>query len=268
MQVPLLPIDWPVPPGVHAVFTTRGRSADDGASLGPHARFNLGEHVDDDPRAVAVNRARLRRAIGARPVFLNQVHGAQVAVLRGDTSDGVSADAALTDERALACTIMVADCLPILLTDAAGRRVAAVHVGWRGLAAGVIERVLQHFLAPTLADRAEGAIEIKARDLLAWLGPCIGPRAFEVGGDVLEACAALDGGAPACFEPLGGGKYLADLPGLARRRLVAGGVSRLHGNAGDASWCTVANEGQYFSHRRDQRRLGGSGRMAACIWRA
>jgi YfiH family protein len=262
---PLLTPGWPAPPGVRALCTLRG-GAGDGASAVPCDFFNLGDHVGDVPAAVAANRARLRQAMAARPVFLNQVHGVQVARLTPQMPDGITADAAVTCERKLACTVLVADCLPVLITNAAGTVVAAAHAGWRGLAGGVLEQTLACFMPLALAGQARSAIESEAGQLLVWLGPCIGPRAFEVGAQVREAFTVSDAGAVACFQPHGAGKFLADLPALARRRLAAQGVTRVYGNDGTAAWCTVTQRERFFSYRRDQAALGGSGRMAACIW--
>ncbi|MDR2991366.1 MAG: peptidoglycan editing factor PgeF [Burkholderiaceae bacterium] len=246
--------DWPAPPGVQAVFTARGTAPDDGASRGPWAHFNLGAHVGDDALAVTRNRVQLAAQISARAVFLDQVHGIDVARLDAGTRDGLRADAAATDAAGIACTVLVADCLPVLLADAAGRRVAAVHCGWRGLAGGVLNNALAAF-----ADlRGE---------TFAWLGPCIGPDCFEVGPEVRAAFIAHDAGAMACFAPQPNGKFLADLPALARRRLAMAGVTRVFGNDSGARWCTVQNAARYFSYRRDQKPLGATGRMAACIWR-
>jgi YfiH family protein len=187
-------------------------------------------------------------------VFLAQVHGTNVATLDRDDPDGLEADAAVTDMAGVACTVLVADCLPVLLADTAGRRVAAVHCGWRGLAGGVLDNALAAF-----ADlRGE---------VVAWLGPCIGPERFEVGPDVFTAFCAHDAGAEACFTPQPDGNFLANLPTLARRRLAQASVARIYGNDGGALWCTVQNPKYYFSYRRDQQRLGATGRMAACIWR-
>ncbi len=241
--------DWPAPPGVHAVCTTRAG----GVSAGCYAGLNLGDHVGDDPDAVRSNRGQLADAIGARPVFLQQVHGTGVAAIPGTAADGTAADGCTTVERGVACTIMVADCLPVLFTDEAGRRVAAAHAGWRGLAAGVLERTLDAF-------QHEGG----AGRVIAWLGPCIGRDAFEVGDEVRIAFESLAPEAHACFEPTGArGKWMADLAGLARQRLRAAGVTRLYGNDGTDAWCTVHNPLRFFSHRRDR----VSGRFAACIWR-
>ncbi|MGJ7543190.1 peptidoglycan editing factor PgeF [Variovorax sp. LT1R16] len=237
--------DWPAPAGVHAVCTTRAGGVSQGAWRG----LNLGDHVGDDPAHVAANRAQLRAAIGAQAVFLQQVHGADVLALQADTPDGAVADACTTTHQGLACTMMVADCLPVLFTDLQGRRVAAAHAGWRGLAAGVLERTV---------DRFEGERPI------AWLGPCIGPRAFEVGDEVKAAFEARSAEAAQCFHPTGtAGKWWADLPALARQRLQAAGIAGIYGNDGSEAWCTVRNPLRFFSHRRD----GVSGRFAACIWR-
>jgi YfiH family protein len=156
---------------------------------------------------------------------------------------------------------MVADCLPVLLTNQQGSRVAAVHAGWRGLVGqggqGVLETIFEYFMASALVDTAHDATEI-----IAWLGPCIGPKAFEVGDEVRDAFAAHDRAALALFKPQPAGKWLADLQGLARLRLAALGVTQIYGNDGSRSWCTVSQPSRFFSYRRD----GVSGRMAACIW--
>lgn len=267
---------WPAPAHVHALCTTRAG----GSSQPPYDTLNLGDHVGDDPHAVRANRAALQATLGgARPVFLQQVHGTAVAALHAALPDGACADACVTATPALACTIMVADCLPILLTDLQGRAVAAAHAGWRGLAGqggvGVIEAVFKDFWALALAGQAPPAIDsiataaasrTLAADTLAWLGPCIGPQAFEVGAEVRAAFCAHDAAADRHFTDHGGGKYLADLAGLARHRLAALGVTRVYGNDGSPGWCTVSQPSRFFSHRRDSALLGGSGRMAACIW--
>nr|WP_279343659.1 peptidoglycan editing factor PgeF [Variovorax terrae] len=249
--------DWPVPDRVRAVCTTRSG----GQSAPPYDRLNLGDHVGDAPAAVAANRAVLAQALSVRPVFLQQVHGAQVVALGAATADGTTADGCLTTQRGVACTIMVADCLPVLFADAQGRAVAAAHAGWRGLAGsggrGVLETIHERFCAEVQAQRSSDAIET-----IAWLGPCIGPQAFEVGPEVKAAFEAHDPGAAACFQAHAGGKWLADLPGLARRRLQALGITQIHGNDGSRAWCTVSNPSRFFSHRRDR----VSGRFAACVW--
>ena len=244
---------WPAPAGVHAFCSER----DGGVSAPPYDSLNLGDHVGDDASRVAENRRRLALGWDARPVFLKQVHGFGIARLTAETPDGTEADACWTTERGVACTIMVADCLPVLLVDGRGSLVAAAHCGWRSLAgeqgAGVLEALWQA-IAPLAGD---------AGQVQAWLGPCIGPEAFEVGPEVRNAFIATDALASACFRPHGAGKFLADLPALARRRLEALGITRIHGNDGSRAWCTVANPSRFFSHRRDR----VSGRFAAAIWR-
>lgn len=243
--------DWPAPPGVHALCTTRDGGVSGSAQGGGWAGLNLGTHVGDDPAAVAENRARLAEAAGVRPVYLQQVHGTACAPLDARSPDGLEADACTTAEPGIACTIMVADCLPVLLCDAMGRRVAAAHCGWRGLAAGALDSACAPFEPGS--------------ELMAWLGPCIGPTAFEVGPEVRAAFLARDDGAQACFVPgAAEGQWLADLPALARRRLAALGVQSVHGNDGSAAWCTVGNPSVFFSYRRDGR---VSGRFAALVWR-
>ena len=255
---------WPAPQGVKAVFTTRAG----GQSAAPYNSFNLGDHVGDRAQDVAINRETLAQALGAKPVFLSQVHGTQVQWLDPDTAQGTPADACLTDQPGMVCTIMVADCLPVLLTNVCGSHVAAAHAGWRGLAGeggrGVLETVLKHFEALAGVNKRTDASEI-----IAWLGPCIGPNAFEVGEEVLAAFLAQDPAAGELFRPnsaptSASPKWLADLPGLARLRLAALGVNRVYGNDSTSAWCTVSNPSLFFSHRRDR----VSGRLAACIWRS
>ncbi len=249
--------DWPAPAHVRAVCTTRSG----GVSAAPYDSFNLGDHVGDHPAHVATNRAALQSALGARPVFLNQVHGCDVVQLHHHTPDGTVADACLTDQRHVACTIMVADCLPVLLTTRDGRAVAAAHAGWRGLAGqdgvGVLEQTYKAFSALALMNKAQIATEI-----IAWLGPCIGPKAFEVGSEVRAACVLQHANAASCFVPLPQGKWLADLAGMARLRLQALGMTQIDGNDSSAAWCTVGNASRFFSHRRDR----VSGRLGCSIW--
>ena len=253
--------DWPAPRQVRAVFTSRAG----GVSQPPWDRMNLGRHVGDAPAHVAANRALLQRVSGARAVFMNQTHGCETLALAPDTPDGQAADACVTAARQLACTVMVADCLPVLFTTPQGHAVAAAHAGWRGLAGGVLASVHASFSALAHKVRAQDAIET-----IAWLGPCIGPTAFEVGADVKAAFEAVQPGAAGCFVAIGGGKFLADLPALARLRLRALGVTRVYGNDGSAPWCTVGNPLRFFSHRRDAGPAGNglhtTGRMAASIW--
>jgi YfiH family protein len=255
--------DWPA--GVQAVCTERAG----GHSRGPWEGLNLGDHVGDDPLAVAANRRWLAQSLGVRPVFLKQVHGLSVCRLLAQTPDGTVADACWTDVPGLACTVMVADCLPVLLASADGRSVAAAHAGWRGLAGHDGQGILEALCAqwPAAHDRADRAA------MTVWLGPCIGPQHFEVGQEVRQAFVAADEGATVCFRPGvpaadGAQRHWADLPALARRRLQRLGFERVTGNDGGPAWCTVSQSSRFFSHRRDTARLGGSGRMAALIWRS
>ena len=246
--------DWKLPAGIHAFCTTR----EGGVSVPPYHSLNLGDHVHDDPDAVARNRSQFAQRLGgARPVFLSQVHGTAVVCLDVSTPDGTVADACFTRQSQLACTIMVADCLPLLLTDVAGSVVAAVHAGWRGLVNGVIENTVN-----TLCVNAG----VKPDALQVWLGPCIGPRAFEVGAPVRQVFLEKDAAAGRFFQSHAQrlDKYWADLPALARRRLQLLGVEAIAGNDSTDAWCTVQQASKFFSYRRD----GVTGRFAACIWRS
>ena len=272
--------DWPAPANVKSVFTTRAG----GVSRPPWDSLNLGDHVGDVPQQVTANRLSLSKALGLlvanRPVFLKQVHGTVVAQLSAATPDGAVADASCTTQRGLACTVMVADCLPVLFTTAGGTAVAAAHAGWRGLVGanasgdvsehGVLETTINQLKAlnqpMTSLISAESALEV-----IAWLGPCIGPTAFEVGADVVAAFEQRQLVSQKYFTPTGSGKFLADLAGLARARLGALGVAQIYGNDSTAAWCTVGNPSRFFSHRRDASgnrasALHTTGRMAACIW--
>ena len=278
--------DWSAPANVRAVFTTRSG----GASGVPWDSMNLGDHVFDDPEHVQANRAFLQQTTGTRAVFLKQVHGTDVLSLDASMPDGLQADACISTQPGLACTIMVADCLPVLLASEDGAVVAAAHAGWRGLAGtdgqGVLELLVkamsathressknhktlayESFVPITHVNTGHSAIKI-----VAWLGPCIGPSAFEVGVDVKCAFELNHRDADQCFASIGKDKYLADLAGLARLRLQALGVSQISGNDGTAPWCTVSNPSRFFSHRRDAGAHGNgfqtTGRMAACVWRA
>jgi YfiH family protein len=249
--------EWNAPAGVGSACSGR----DGGASSAPYDSLNLGDHVGDAPAAVAENRRRFAAAIGARPVFLKQVHGWAVAKLDAGGADGIEADACIATEPGVACTIMVADCLPVLFADAAGRAVAAAHAGWRGLAGqggrGVLEALWDAWWPCVAMSSAEAASATRV-----WLGPCIGPEAFEVGGEVREIFIAGDPASAICFKPAPGGKWLADLQALARLRLARLGLESIAGNDGSTSWCTVSNPSRFFSHRRDR----VSGRFAASIW--
>jgi polyphenol oxidase len=240
---------WSAPAGVRAICSTRMG----GFSTAPYDTLNLGLHVGDVPECVERNRAVLAQKLQARPVFLNQVHGTKVIELDALTEHNQSADGACTAVQGGACTVMVADCLPILLANQQGTAVAALHAGWRGLAGEAGRGIVEAFFA------RDG---VKAEQWVAWLGPCIGPLAFEVGEPVRQAFVDASAQAQACFKPLGQEKWLADLPALARQRLQATGVRYIDGNDGSAPWCTVNNSLRFFSHRRDR----VSGRFAASVW--
>ena len=226
--------------------------------------MNLGDHVGDDALHVAENRRILGHTIGAHPVFLQQVHGCDVHDVDRHTPDGAAADACWTDQAGVACTIMVADCLPLLMTNAQGSWVAAAHAGWRGLAGqggcGIVETTLTRcFNVP----QGQGST---VSDVSVWLGPCIGPTAFEVGPEVKAAFCEYDSAATVAFELQPNGRFLADLALLARQRLHRMGVKAIYGNDGSTAWCTYTQSSRFFSHRRDARLLGSTGRMAASVW--
>jgi hypothetical protein len=244
--------DWLVPgwraPGVGALMTTRRG----GCSAAPFDSMNLQHGGGDAAEAVVRNRARFGAATGAAPVYLRQVHGTRVVRLgRADAAPDAAvheADASISTEPGIACAILVADCLPVLFTAPAARGVGATHAGWRGLAAGVLEASVEALC--NAAGCAPG-------ELQAWLGPSIGSARFQVGGDVLAAFGAAPAGDPR-FVPEQPGRWLADLPGLARARLQAIGVVAVSGGG----WCTVAEPLRFFSYRRDR----VTGRMAAAVW--
>jgi len=235
--------DWPAPVRVRAVSTTRIG----GESRGPYASLNLGDHVGDDPAAVAANRRLVRQRLDlpAEPRWLRQVHGCTVAGAHADALR-CEADAAVAFGPGAVCAVLTADCLPLLLCDRAGTRVAAVHAGWRGLAGGVVEAAVKR-------------LAVEPEDLLVWLGPAIGSAAFEVGGEVRERFLETSGTVAAdAFRPVALGKWLADLYLLARLRLAAIGVRAVFGGG----LCTWADPERFFSYRRD----GATGRMASLIW--
>lgn len=236
----LIQPDWPAPRRVRALSTTRQA----GVSLGPWSSFNLGDHVGDDPAAVHANRQRLRQLLPDEPRWLRQVHGV-CCVDAASADPGVSADAAFTRQRGVVCAVMTADCLPILFCDDQATVVGVAHAGWRGLAAGVVET-------------AVAAMELPGERLMAWLGPAIGPRRFEVGNEVRAVFVAADGNASEAFVPAAGGKWLCDIYRLARQRLARLGIRRIAG----ADFCTAGDSQRFFSYRRD----GVTGRMASLIW--
>ena len=234
--------DWPAPPNVGALQTTR----QGGVSQAPYASLNLGDHVGDDPKQVIANRQIVQKKISGMPLWLQQVHG--VAVLDAEVAHcNAEADATVARIPGRACVVMTADCLPVLLCDRAGTVVAAAHAGWRSLCAGILER--------TVAKMACSADQI-----IAWLGPAIGAQAFEVGDDVRSAFLHVDAKAELAFVPAGQGKWLADICGLARQRLSAAGVHAVFGG----KWCTVSDCERFFSYRRE----GVTGRMGSFIWLA
>ena len=233
--------DWPAPPNVRAFVTTRAG----GASSGPYASFNLGLRTADEPAAVAANRAALRSLLPGEPVWLKQVHGNRVIDADAPTA-APEADASVARNAGTVCAILVADCVPVLLTDRTGSTVAAAHAGWRGLSSGVLENAVR-------------AMDCPPEGLMAFLGPGIGPGAFEVGSDVRDAFLGSDPDAHCAFVPHKPGKWLADLFALARRRLECAGVPLVFGGG----LCTHSNPSRFFSHRRNP----VTGRMAAVIWR-
>ena len=237
--------EWPAPAGVRALITTRVG----GVSTGPYASFNVGYSTADDPHSTEENRARLSALLPEPPRWLKQVHGARV-VEAESAGDRPEADASVARSAGTVCAIQVADCLPVLFADRGGRVVAAAHAGWRGLAAGVLEN--------TVAAMREAGVA--PRNVIAYIGPGIGPAAFEVGDDVRAAYVERDGDAEAAFVPRATGKWLADLPALARRALVRCGVNAVYGG----ELCTYSDPRRFYSYRRD----GETGRMAALIWLA
>jgi polyphenol oxidase len=266
-ELPLILPDWPAATNVRAVMTTRAG----GVSSPPWESLNLGVHVGDSTASVLENRSRVRKEarLPSEPVWLEQVHGTTVVTLEPDAAAGADdaaagaedgaarsaqrADAAVTKYSGVVCAIQVADCMPVLFASREGSVVGAAHAGWRGLAGGVLDATIS-------------AMRVPPSDLVAWMGPAIGPKHFEVGTDVVEAFVQS---APpehraqtqAAFTRIAQGpkdKWLCDLYTLARLRLAAAGIQHIFGGG----WCTVAQAEQFFSYRRD----GQTGRMAALIW--
>ncbi len=234
--------DWPAPARVKSLMTTR----EGGVSGAPWASLNLGDHVGDDPRHVAANRARLRQQLPAEPGWLKQIHSARVVELGREQNP--EADAAFTRQTGQVCAVLTADCLPVLFCDRAGSVVAAAHAGWRGLADGVLEATV-------------AAMQVEAGEVMAWMGAAIGPQAFEVGDEVRLAFVNPHPEAAMAFLPHPAsvpGKWLADIYQLARIRLNRAGVQAIYGGGR----CTYDERERFYSYRRD----GVTGRMAALIW--
>lgn len=231
--------DWPAPQQVRACVTTRSG----GVSQSPFDAFNLGDHVDDAPEAVAENRSRLRQLLDVQPAWMSQVHSTEA--VQADSCRLQVADASWSETPNIACAVLTADCLPVLFCDRAGTRVAAAHAGWRGLAGGVLEATVE-------------ALGTPADQLLAWLGPAIGPEAFEVGPEVREAFVSQHLAAAEAFRPSrNAGRFMADLYHLARIRLAPVGLVDVHGGG----FCTFSDP-RFYSYRRASR----TGRFASLIW--
>ena len=231
--------DWPAPRRVRALITTRAG----GVSSGKFASLNLSARVGDDPQCVARNRAILRACLPAEPAWVKQVHGTAV-IEAARARPEAEADGIVTQDTGTVCAVMTADCLPVLLSDRAGGSVGIAHAGWRGLAGGVVEKVVQ-------------AMDVPPRELIAYIGPGIGARRYEVGEDVHKAFVEKNPAAATSFVPRSNGTYLVDLYELARQRLGAAGVAEVHGGG----FCTATEE-RFFSFRRDRT----TGRMASLIW--
>lgn len=237
--------DWPAPDNVRALQTTRIG----GISKPPYASLNLGTHVQDDPIAVAHNRQLLSPFLPSEPVWVNQVHGVKV-IDAAKSGCLETADGAFATQANVVCVTMTADCLPVLLCDKAGTVVSAVHAGWRGLCDGVIEAAI-------------AKMSVQAGEILAWLGPAIGPDAFEVGSEVRAQFIEKDAQAISAFKPQGE-KWLCDIYAIAKQRLNKLGVTQIYGGRINESFCTYSDAERFFSYRRD----GVTGRMASLIWLA
>mgnify|MGYP001820832776 CR=1 FL=1 len=239
-MIELIRPDWPAPPNVRAFTTTRKG----GFSAGPWSSLNLGDHCGDDPAHVAQNRELLSKLLPSEPKWLNQVHGNK-AIAWGDCHKRrPEADAIFSSQAGQVCAVLTADCLPVLFCNKAGTKVAAAHAGWRGLAAGVLEATVS-------------AMDCDPSDLIAWLGPAIGPGAFEVGQDVYDAFVSLSPENATAFKPHHE-KWLADLYQLARLSLARFNINIVYGG----EYCSYEDQARFFSFRRD----GETGRMASVIW--
>ena len=240
--------NWPALANVKALQTTRAG----GISLAPYNSLNMGLHVQDNPLHVAHNRQLLSQFLPSEPVWLNQVHGTHVlnagVVDAASTASAPDADASYTMQKNVVCVTMTADCLPILLCDKAGTAVASIHAGWRGLCDGIIEAAVNQLSA-------------KPANLMVWLGPAIGPNAFEVGAEVREQFIAKDAKAKLAFKSHGD-KYLCNIYKIATQRLNNLGITQIYGGGQSENWCTFTDKEKFFSFRRDS----ATGRMATLIW--
>ncbi|MEL5848995.1 MAG: peptidoglycan editing factor PgeF [Candidatus Igneacidithiobacillus chanchocoensis] len=243
-ELPILVPDLALPKGVHMAVSTRLG----GVSQEPWQSLNLGDHVGDQPAAVATNRQRLAAALAlpAEPLWLRQVHGARIVNWDSDLEVPPAADGSVARTAGAVLAVLTADCLPVLACSQDGQVIAALHAGWRGLAGGILEAGI-------------AAMQVEPAQILVYLGPAIGPAAFEVGPEVRECFVAQDVGAREAFRPGVGDRYWADIYALARLRLQRLGVGAVHGG----EHCTVTEAGRFFSYRRD----GCTGRMASLIWR-
>ena len=239
-EIEVIQADWPAPPNVRAFTTTRNG----GFSQGPWSSLNLGTNCGDDPRRIEKNRRSLSKLLPSEPRWLNQVHGTNVVGWDKANDPGIKADAIIASQTGQVCAVLTADCLPVLFCNQAGSHIAAAHAGWRGLAAGVLQATVL-------------AMECKPADLMAWLGPAIGPQAFEVGKDVYDAFVNQNPENTTAFIPHGD-RWLADLYQLARLALGEVGISQVLGGG----YCTYSEPDKFFSYRRD----GVTGRMASLIW--
>jgi len=237
--------DWPAPRHVLVRTTTRGG----GVSEPPYESLNLAMHVGDDPERVCANRARVREALRlpSGPAWLDQHHGARVVDLERD--DERRADGSYTRKAGIVCAILTADCLPIVITDRSGAELTALHGGWRGLAAGIIDAGLARMRSPR-------------GDLIAWLGPAIGAEHYEVGEEVFDAFARQEPGLGSAFAPTRPGHYRCDLYAIARAMLHARGVTSVHGG----SHCAYREAARFYSYRRDGGNGRDTGRMATLAW--
>ena len=236
--------DWPAPKNIIAISTTRNG----GYSLSPYEQLNLGLHVGDDVDLVLKNRQLITDSaqLPEAPRWLEQTHSTDVLTSQNWQTDSV-ADAMVSQYSHHVCTIMTADCLPILLCDQQGTMVAAIHAGWRGLQAGIIEKTIAHFSCPP-------------SEIMAWFGPAIGPSQFEVGEDVYQQFVGCDPQASSAFQSTDEQHYLANIYHLAKQRLNSNGISAIYGG----QFCAVSASQQFFSYRRE----GVTGRMATMIWLA